>query len=88
MKRQVYLARTFTPWVSLTRYYVLIPELTKGQSGTGALIDDAQGLYEGGIVYSDLDIPTIEAIPITAPHRAVDTTLVKADQEGWSFFLV
>jgi hypothetical protein len=54
------------------------------QSGTGALIDDAQGEYPGGIIYSDLDIPAIEAIPLHKPHRPVDTTLVEADQQGTS----
>lgn len=52
------------------------------QSGTGALVDDAEGNFAGGIVYSDLDVPTIESIPDTNPHRHVDTVLVAADKEG------
>lgn len=52
------------------------------QSGTGALTDNAQGDFAGGILYSDLDVPTIESIPDSNPHRHVDTAIVAADKEG------
>jgi len=36
----------------------------------------------GGATYSDLDVEEIDAIPVTNPHRPVDTTIVAADKEG------
>jgi nucleoside-diphosphate-sugar epimerase len=50
-------------------------------SGTGELIDNAQGKFAGGIIYSDLDVSAIEALSPTSPHRHVDTTIVAADVE-------
>lgn len=46
------------------------------------MVDDAQGDFAGGIIYSDADPALIESIPDSKPHRHVDTTLVKADKEG------
>ena len=51
------------------------------QSGTGEFIDDARGEFASETVYSDLDIPTIEAFPPSAPHRPVDLLVVAADTE-------
>ncbi|KAI0331859.1 NAD-P-binding protein [Cubamyces sp. BRFM 1775] len=50
-------------------------------SGTGEFIDDARGEFASETVYSDLDIPTIEALPPSAPHRPVDLLVVAADAE-------
>ncbi|KAH6908979.1 hypothetical protein BKA70DRAFT_1371690 [Coprinopsis sp. MPI-PUGE-AT-0042] len=33
------------------------------------LIDDAEGMYASDTIYSDLDLPTLEAIPRDQPHR-------------------
>jgi hypothetical protein len=52
------------------------------QSGTGVLIDDAAGNYATDKIYSDLDIPMIESLPKTQPHREVDIEVVAADQKG------
>lgn len=52
-------------------------------SGTGCLGDNAQGMFASDTVYSDLDIPTIEALPATQSHRHVDLPVVAADAEGY-----
>jgi len=52
------------------------------QSGTGVLADNAEGRYEGTDIYSDLDIPKIESLPDTQPHRIIDRTVVAAAEEG------
>lgn len=52
-------------------------------SGTGVLIDDAAGNYVTDKIYSDLDIPMIESLPKTQPHREVDIEVVAADQKGY-----
>jgi hypothetical protein len=46
------------------------------------LIDNAEGKYEGTDIYSDLDIPKIESLPHTQPHRIIDRTIVAAAEEG------
>ena len=56
--------------------------LTSIQSGTGEFLDDGLGMSRGETVYSDLDIPQIEALPDTAMHRVVDLAVVAADKEG------
>jgi len=53
-------------------------------SGTGVLVDNAEGKYEGTNAYSDLDIPKIESLPETQPHRNVDLTVVAAAEEGYA----
>jgi len=53
-------------------------------SGTGVLTDKAGGNYEGTDIYSDLDIPKIESLPETQPHRDVDLTIVAAAEEGYA----
>lgn len=45
-------------------------------------MDNAQGMYAGTKIYSDLDIPLLETLPRTQPHREVDMTLVEADEQG------
>lgn len=52
-------------------------------SGTGVLIDNAAGNYATDKIYSDLDIPMIESLPKTQPHREVDIEVVAADQKGY-----
>ncbi|KAH9903078.1 NAD-P-binding protein [Cubamyces lactineus] len=50
-------------------------------SGTGEFADDARGEFASETIYSDLDIPTIEALPPNAPHRPADLLVVAADTE-------
>lgn len=52
-------------------------------SGTGVLIDDAQGMYPSDVIYSDMDVAQLKAIPETQPHRVVDLDIVKADEQGF-----
>ncbi|KAH9903079.1 NAD-P-binding protein [Cubamyces lactineus] len=51
-------------------------------SGTAEFADNARGEFASETVYSDLDIPAIEAFPPSAPHRPVDLLVVAADAEG------
>jgi len=53
-------------------------------SGTGILVDTAGGEYEGAEIYSDLNIPKIEGLPATQPHRVVDRAIVAAAEEGYA----
>ncbi|PPQ71191.1 hypothetical protein CVT24_010009 [Panaeolus cyanescens] len=52
-------------------------------SGTGVLSDNAQGRFAADRIYSDLNIPQLESLPKTQPHRVVDLSLVEADKEGY-----
>lgn len=52
-------------------------------SGTGELVDNAQGLYSTNTIYSDLDVSLYEALPPTQPHRNVDLAVIAADNEGY-----
>lgn len=52
------------------------------QSGTGVLTDDAIGKYASEIIYSDLDIPLIESLPLTQLHREIDVAITEAGKEG------
>ncbi|KAI0767997.1 NAD-P-binding protein [Trametes elegans] len=52
-------------------------------SGTGEFVVDLDGNAVSEQIYSDLDIPAIEALPPTALHRPVDLLIVAADQEGY-----
>ncbi|KAF9048745.1 hypothetical protein BJ165DRAFT_1053961 [Panaeolus papilionaceus] len=52
-------------------------------SGTGVLSDDAQGRFATDKIYSDMNIPQLESLPQTQPHRVVDLSLVEADKEGY-----
>ena len=53
----------------------------------GVLIDDAQGMYPSDVIYSDMDVAQLEAIPETQPHRIVDLDIVKADEQGARKFI-
>ena len=50
----------------------------------GVLVDNAKGMFATNTIYSDLNIPQLESLPDSQPHRLVDVTLVKADSEGVS----
>lgn len=50
-------------------------------SGTGLFGDAAKGQYEADRVYSDDKPQDIDALPDTAPHRAIDLAIVRARQE-------
>ncbi|KAG2136811.1 hypothetical protein BD769DRAFT_385148 [Suillus cothurnatus] len=52
-------------------------------SGTGVFIDNAAGDYATDKIYSDLDIPMIESLPKTQPHREVDIEVVAAGEKGY-----
>lgn len=45
-------------------------------SGTSILNDESNGQYEGKVIYSDLDTEKLNAIPVTNPHRHVDTYII------------
>ncbi|KAK7033075.1 hypothetical protein R3P38DRAFT_3313147 [Favolaschia claudopus] len=47
------------------------------------LSDSADGMHSSQPVYSDLDIPQLETLPPSQPHRDVDRALVEADSEGY-----
>ncbi|EPQ52467.1 NAD P-binding protein [Gloeophyllum trabeum ATCC 11539] len=53
-------------------------------SGTGVLVDGAQGDHATDIVYSDLDIPLIESLKPTQIHRPVDIVIAEAGNEGYA----
>jgi hypothetical protein len=50
----------------------------------GVLGDDARGMFATNTIYSDLNIPQLESLPDSQPHRLVDLALVAADGEGTS----
>ncbi|KAJ7088129.1 hypothetical protein C8R44DRAFT_819520 [Mycena epipterygia] len=52
-------------------------------SGTGALTDNAQGLFASQKIYEDIDCADIRAIPKTYVHRETDTMMSEASEEGY-----
>jgi len=50
-------------------------------SGTGELTDDARGEYPTHLVYSDLDVKAIRALPPTQIHKDVDSYIFDNSQE-------
>ncbi|KAF8896249.1 hypothetical protein BD779DRAFT_1494828 [Infundibulicybe gibba] len=50
----------------------------------GVLVDDAGGMHDTDQIYSDLDIPKLESLPASQPHRNVDLELVAADSKGYA----
>ncbi|KAJ7494663.1 hypothetical protein B0H11DRAFT_2002881 [Mycena galericulata] len=52
-------------------------------SGTGVVNDNAGGMHGSATIYSDLNIPQLETLPPTQPHRNVDLALVEADSRGY-----
>jgi hypothetical protein len=47
-------------------------------------MDDAAGLRDSDVVYTDTNSGQIESIPENAVHRPVDSAIVGADKEGLS----
>ncbi|KAF8181385.1 hypothetical protein K438DRAFT_1601561 [Mycena galopus ATCC 62051] len=52
-------------------------------SGTGALTDNAQGIFASEKIYEDLDCADIRAIPKTYVHRESDSLISEASVEGY-----
>ncbi|EIW84049.1 NAD(P)-binding protein [Coniophora puteana RWD-64-598 SS2] len=52
-------------------------------SGTGVLVDRAEGAYESKTFYDDTDANQIESLADDQPHRNVDLLVVAADKEGY-----
>ncbi|KAH9930926.1 NAD(P)-binding protein [Fomitopsis serialis] len=53
-------------------------------SGTGEIIEFANGEYATDTVYSDLNIEQMKSIPPEAHHRNVDLAVIGADEEGYA----
>lgn len=45
--------------------------------------DKAAGQHSDAPIYSDLDVPLLDSIPITQPHRDIDLTVLAGDAEGY-----
>ncbi|TFK49795.1 NAD(P)-binding protein [Heliocybe sulcata] len=52
-------------------------------SGTGVLVDNAEGKYATDNLYSDRDSAKIEALDSKQPHRWVDEVIAAAGDEGY-----
>ncbi|KIM42989.1 hypothetical protein M413DRAFT_443806 [Hebeloma cylindrosporum] len=52
-------------------------------SGTALIADNALGLHSEHIIYSDLDVEKLNALPISALHRNVDIPIIEADSSGY-----
>ncbi|KAJ3491669.1 hypothetical protein NLJ89_g11314 [Agrocybe chaxingu] len=52
-------------------------------SGTGILLNDARGLHDEHIHYSDLETEKLNALPVTVLHRNVDIPIMEADKAGY-----
>lgn len=50
-------------------------------SGTSLLDDSANGAFKGDEIYDDKDPAAIDALPDSAPHRAIDLTIVRTAKE-------
>jgi hypothetical protein len=53
-------------------------------SHKGVFMDDAAGLRDSDVVYTDTNSEQIESIPENAVHRPVDSAIAGADKEGLS----
>ncbi len=49
-------------------------------SGTSVLADRAMGAYASETIYNDTDIETIHALPLTQPHKDVDSYIFENNQ--------
>ena len=47
-------------------------------------MDDAAGLRDSDVIYTDTNSAQIESIPENALHRPVDSAIAGADKEGLS----
>lgn len=65
-------------------YYLCIVRLidASSQSGTGMLVEPAEGEYATETVYSDVDVAQLKSIPDAALHKSIDVAIIAADQEG------
>ncbi|TFK49916.1 NAD(P)-binding protein [Heliocybe sulcata] len=52
-------------------------------SGTAAINDSANGMYDSDTIYSDMDPDRVLSDDFILPHRFVNAELLKADQEGY-----
>ncbi|TFK45846.1 NAD(P)-binding protein [Heliocybe sulcata] len=52
-------------------------------SGTAAVNDSANGMYDSNTVYSDMEPDRVQSDEFVLPHRFVNAELLKADQEGY-----
>ncbi|KAF7979145.1 hypothetical protein HWV62_43387 [Athelia sp. TMB] len=52
-------------------------------AGASIVSDDDSGMTASEVVVSDTDADTIEAFPLTTPHRKTNAALVAADKEGY-----
>ena len=52
------------------------------QSGTGMLVEPADGEYATETIYSDMDVLQLKSIPDAALHKSIDLAIIAADQEG------
>lgn len=52
-------------------------------SGTGVLVEKAEGAYESKTIYDDTNPEQIETLADDQPHRNVDLLVVAADKEGY-----
>ncbi|PFH53081.1 hypothetical protein AMATHDRAFT_138304, partial [Amanita thiersii Skay4041] len=59
------------------------PSLIHTVSYLRVLVDNERGMHSTDKVYSDLNIPLIESLPDSQPHRIVDRSLVEADNQGY-----
>ncbi|KAH8094661.1 hypothetical protein BXZ70DRAFT_352304 [Cristinia sonorae] len=60
-----------------------VPPVIIHTSGAAMIGDNALGQYASDKVYDDADEATLDALPITAPHRHVDIPLAAAHNEGY-----
>lgn len=65
-------AKTFIKALSESK----TPKILIHTSGTGVIKDSAEGNEASNNVYSDLDVKTIHAQPLTYPHRKMDQYLI------------
>ncbi|KAI5120417.1 hypothetical protein M0805_006918 [Coniferiporia weirii] len=66
-------------WKSTGKIPVLIQT-----SGTAILDDDAAGMFSSEKVYDDTKVEELEALPLSQPHREVDSAVISADKEGYA----
>ncbi|KAJ8072687.1 hypothetical protein PM082_016246 [Marasmius tenuissimus] len=59
------------------------PPIFINTSGTGVLMDDANGMYASKTIYNDENVSQIESLPPSQPHRHVDLAIVAGDKEGY-----
>ncbi|KAF9240417.1 hypothetical protein BU15DRAFT_45759 [Melanogaster broomeanus] len=53
-------------------------------SGTGVLVDNAEGMYAYDTIWDDMNPDQLETLPDTQLHRNVDLMVIAADNEGYA----